>query len=155
MRPVFAFTIGLISICPLCVANAQTANCSISGGINNGIQIQNCPIIEQAPTPSFHVVQEFPIIKNADGTFIRAILIEIDAPYVPNNMILVATGKTVLSLVVSNKGMIFGGPGTNPTGPRLFWVSQPSGDYRVEVKTSDEKTPPALQLAFNQKINLQ
>src|SRR6185437_15117954 len=80
-------SIGLsLSICMIGSANAQQPSCSISGGINNGIQIQNCPVIEQAPTPAFHVVQEFPIVENKDGTFTRSLLVQIDAPYVPNNM---------------------------------------------------------------------
>lgn len=57
------------------VAVAQTGNCVISGGINNGIQIQNCPIVQAAPTPTFHVVQEFPLETNSDGTFTRSLLI--------------------------------------------------------------------------------
>src|ERR1017187_7941590 len=77
------------------LASAQTGNCVINGGINNGIQIQNCPVIQAAPTPTFHVVREEPIKRNADGTFTRSIVIAVDAPYVPNNMAVVAKGPTV------------------------------------------------------------
>jgi hypothetical protein len=129
-------------------------NCVISGGINNGIQIQNCPIIQAAPTPSFHVIQEYPIKKNDDGTFTRSILIAVDAPYVPANMMLVASGKTVTDLVVSNRSMMVGGKPTDPS-IHAYWVSQPSGKYTVDVKTSDSETAPALQLQFNADINVQ
>jgi len=132
----------------LSAAQAQTGNCMITGGINNGIQIQNCPIIQAAPTPSFHVVSEEPIKKNNEGTFTRSLVIAVDAPYVPNNMAVVARGQTVTDVNVSNTGAMFGGKGTDP-GVHVFAVSQPSGQYTVAVTTSDDKTSPSLEIQFN------
>jgi hypothetical protein len=127
----------------------SSGNCVISGGINNGLQIQNCPIIEQAPTPTFHVVKEFPIVDNSDKTFTRAILIQIDAPYVPMNMVIFAFGGTVTGLGVANTTMIMGGPTKTLGGNYAYLISEPSGRYTVSVKTSDKETPPAIQIMFN------
>ena len=131
---------------------AQTGNCVISGGINNGLQIQNCPIIQAAPTPSFHVLNEEPIKNNGDGTYTRSILIVIDAPYVPNNLAVYASGKTVIDVIVSTKAMMFGGKATDP-GVHAFIVSQPTGKYTIDVKTSDMTTAPSLELKFNIDAN--
>lgn len=76
------WVIGIALIALNADSEAQTGNCVINGGINNGIQIQNCPVVQAAPTPTFHVVKEEPIKKNDDGTFTRSIVIAIDAPYV-------------------------------------------------------------------------
>jgi hypothetical protein len=130
------------------VAVAQTGNCVISGGINNGIQIQNCPIVQAAPTPTFHVVQEFPLEKNPDGTFTRSLLISVDAPYVPNNMVVLAKGPTVTDIKVSNKGFMYGGKSVDP-GSYMYGVSQPSGQYTVAITTSDSLSLPSLEIAFN------
>ncbi len=75
-------------------------------------------------------------------------LISVDAPYVPNNMVVAATGPTVTDLVVSNKGVMFGGKGTDP-GQHVYGVSQPTGQFTVSVTTSDQTTPPSLQIVFN------
>lgn len=131
-------------------AHAQSGNCVINGGINNGIQIQNCPVIEAAPTPSFHIVREEPIKKNDDGTFTREALIEIDAPYVPNDMVVLASGPTVTDLNVTSKSIMFGGRNTDPNErPLKFGVYEPSGQYTIAVKTSDENTEPSIQIVFN------
>jgi hypothetical protein len=148
-----ACLLSIVLAYPPSSLKAQTGNCIISGGINNGVQIQNCPIIQTAPTPSFHVVQEYPIKKNDDGTFTRSMLIAIDAPYVPANMLLVASGSTVTDLTIANKSMMVGGKATDPN-IHAFWVSEPSGKYTVDVKTSDSETPPSLQLQFNADINV-
>jgi hypothetical protein len=143
-----------VMLCWPLSSGAQTGNCVISGGINNGIQIQNCPIITAAPTPSFHVVQEFPIKKNDNGTFTRSLEIAVDAPYVPNNMLVTALGPTVTDVVVSNKGSMFGGKNTDPTIHNYF-VGTPAGKYTVAVTTTDKETPASLQVQFNADINLQ
>ena len=80
-------------------------------------------------------------------------LIAIDAPYVPANMLLVASGSTVTDLTVTNKTMVVGGKANDPN-IHAVWVSQPSGKYTVAVKTSDSDTPPSLQLQFNADINV-
>jgi hypothetical protein len=120
----------------------------ITGGINNGIQIQNCPIIQAAPTPSFHVVSEDPIKRNDNGTFTRSILIAVDAPYVPNNMVVIAKGQTVTDLNVSNRAVMFGGRATDPK-IQMYGVSQPSGQYTIAVTTSDSTSSPSLEIQFN------
>jgi hypothetical protein len=127
---------------------AQTGNCVISGGINNGIQIQNCPVVQAAPTPTFHVVQFYPIKKNDNGTFSRSALIQVDAPYVPNNMIVLAKGATVTDINVSNKTMMFGGSGTL-NSIHMYGVTQPSGEYTVTITTSDSATDPSMEVQFN------
>src|ERR1700722_16900489 len=108
------WVIGIALIALNADSEAQTGNCVINGGINNGIQIQNCPVVQAAPTPTFHVVKEEHIKKNDDGTFTRSIWIAIDAPYGPANMLIVATGSTVTDLTVSNKTMMVGGKATDP-----------------------------------------
>jgi hypothetical protein len=132
--------------------HAPSGNCIISGGINNGLQIQNCPVVEQAPTPTFHVVKEFPIAKNGDGTFTRSILIEIDAPYVPGNMVVFAKGATVVDLdVASGSSAMIMGKGKTRDGIFWFQVGTPWDKYTVSVKTSEQIARPALQIAFNHK----
>jgi len=146
-------SILVLLACPI-PAEAQTGNCVISGGVNNGLQIQNCPIIQAAPTPSFHVVKEEPIKKNDDGTYTRSALILVDAPYVPNDMAVYATGSTVKDVEVTNKGSMFGGRATDAS-IHAFVVSKPSGYYTISVKTSDTTTQPALEVRFNINANFQ
>jgi hypothetical protein len=138
-----------LSVLALASGSAAFAqgNCVINGGVNNGIQIQNCPVIENAPTPTFHVVREDPVKKNDDGSYTRSILISVDAPYVPNNMVVVAYGPTVTDLTVSNGGMMFGGKSTE-SNQHVYGVYEPAGRYTITVKTSDE-TPASIQIAFN------
>lgn len=78
-------------------------------------------------------------------------LIAIDAPYVPANMMLIANGSTVTDLTITNKTMLVGGKATDPN-IHAVWVSEPSGKYTVDVKTSDSETLPSLQLQFNADI---
>jgi hypothetical protein len=95
-------------------------------------------------------VREEPIKKNDDGTFTREALIEIDAPYVPNNLVVVASGPTVTDLSVTSKSMMFGGKNTDPNEkPIKYGVYEPSGQYTISIKTSDENTPPSIQIVFN------
>lgn len=143
-----SWIVGAVLIALNPVSEAQTGNCVINGGINNGIQIQNCPIVQAAPTPTFHVVREEPIKKNEGGTFTRSIVIAIDAPYVPNNMAVVARGLTVTDLSVKNATMMFGGKSNDPS-QHIYAVTQPSGQYTVDVTTSDEISPPSLEIQFN------
>jgi hypothetical protein len=129
-------------------SEAQTGNCVINGGINNGIQIQNCPIVQAAPTPTFHIVREEPIKKNADGTSTRLVVIEVDAPYVPNNMAIVARGPTVTDLNVKNNTVMFGGK-SNDLSQHIYALTQPTGQYTVDITTSDQISPPTLEIQFN------
>ena len=147
-RTSYAWIIGGALIAVNSVSDAQTGNCVISGGINNGIQIQNCPIVQAAPTPTFHVVREDPIKKNTDGTSTRSVLITVDAPYVPNNMVVVARGPTVTDLNVKNTATMFGGKSTD-AGQHVYAVFQPSGQYTVDITTADQISPPSLEIQFN------
>ena len=80
-------------------------------------------------------------------------LIAIDAPYVPNNMAVVAKGPTVTDLKVSNAGMMFGGKSTDP-GVQAYAV-EPVGQYTIAVTTTDDTSSPSLEIQFNiPNINL-
>jgi hypothetical protein len=130
-------------------------NCNNFSTNNTGSIIQNCPIVQQAVTPTFRVLEDFPVEDNQDGTFVRSTLIRIDAPYVPGNMVVVASGATVKDLHVTNAVMMSGGPSTG-SDPNYhgFYVFEPYGRYTIEVVTSDKRTPVSISIAFNQDVNV-
>jgi hypothetical protein len=126
-------------------------NCVVMGGINNAQIIQSCPTIYQAPDPTFKILKEYPTTENVDGTFRRSALVEVDAPYVPGNLLIVVSGTTVLNLEATSQNMLESGSGKLNNGSFWFMFGRPWGQYTIIVTTSDQKTPSNIQLQFNHK----
>jgi hypothetical protein len=82
-----AGSILLIDAMP--VAQAQTGNCVITGGMNYGSIIQNCNF---APPPLSVISKEFENIRMPDGTFRRRIFVQVGQPI---TLLLIACGDDV------------------------------------------------------------
>lgn len=134
-------------------AYAQTSsNCNVSGGVNNGIIFQNCGTVYAVPAPTYDVVEVYPIKKNDDGTYTRSVLIRVDAPYPPGNILLAAKGDSVKDLQVQGvdtMGMMNVLWGASPDGWHYYRFSTPWGKYQVNITTTDSTTPATMIAEFN------
>lgn len=84
-----ALIFGTLSALSIPATQAQTGNCVITGGTNNGSIIQNCNF---APPPLTVISKDFENIRMPNGTFRRQILVQVGQAV---TLLLVACGDDV------------------------------------------------------------
>ena len=140
---------GILLICGMSVAQAQTGNCIITGGTNNGTISQSCVIIGPVP-PGLTVVESKPIQKLPDGTYNQTLIVELTGGYSPPRMILAMKGTNITSM---DAGPQFSGVSMGSTGNHddLYFATFQNpvpGRYGVTAITKD-----ATPVTFLSQLN--
>jgi len=121
------------------------------GIITHGQTGGNNTVINQGPSPPrIEVVENRPIVANADATFTSVARVKVISAYPPNHLMVSAKGPSLVSLDVATDG-----PGTmqvvsgDNDGMRYHIISSPTGGYVVSVKTKNPANRVALDFSFD------
>ncbi|MDE2357436.1 MAG: hypothetical protein KGL69_11860 [Alphaproteobacteria bacterium] len=128
---------------------ALAEDCGVNGVSENGVVFPACPPAVAAPAPSYHVWKVSPAKANPEGGFTRTVILDIDAPYVPGNVLIWALGPSLMDLKAASEEPLNYAAGTLPQGARWLLISRPWGRYTVSILSKDPNAPIQLHLDFN------